>query len=155
MGNTASEYNSIEDNETLPEVKNFHRKGKPYDIILKSRLNNNNPTVWGYYVIYDLRNGVGTWRLDTKIYGDEIDFRLHLIEKDKITETIDLRYSSKSSDYITILKGCNVELELYSDNIHSQRLYELFPKNKFSISGFIKFDNQDKIKIAFLSSKTA
>lgn len=54
---------------------------------------------------------------------------------------------------MTILKGHNKEkfiyLELYGDNIHSQRLENLKLTDKFSIFGFIKFDSQDKIPIAF------
>ena len=54
---------------------------------------------------------------------------------------------------MTVFKSCkegkSIYLELYGDNIHSQRLENLKLGDKFTIFGLVKFDSQDKIPIAF------
>lgn len=156
MGNTTSEYNIVDENKqepSLPKINPFHCKGKPYGTLLEHKLKSKYYTRWSYYDIYDLRNGKSTWWLDMNVNGDILEFKLHLIKKDdtkdEIISTLPLRYNSRSNNYMTVLKGRGVELELYADNIHSQRLENLKLETKFFIYGFIRLDGQDKIPIAF------
>jgi len=158
MGNAISEeYNLINNNEpqSLPKINLFHRKGKPYGKLLDYKLNSNRYNDWGYYEVYDLRCGNYTWNLSLKVYGDELDFIFYSMRD--IELKFPLYYSSKSNLYMTMLKGRHglkyVELELYADNIHSQRLQNLNLNLEFFIWGFIKFDNQDKIPIALRNKK--
>jgi hypothetical protein len=142
-----------DDDKQQPIIKNFHRKGRPYGLLLDKKLNSSCPTTWSYWSIFDLRNGKGTWWLNSKSLGDELKFILYLTKTEKLFhDGVYLEYNSKSNDNMTILKGRNseisVELELYVDNIHSQRIHDLKTTHKFFIYGFIKFNNQDKIKIA-------
>lgn len=162
MGNNNSnEFTIIDENKedppNLPKINPFHPKGKPYGVLLDRKLKGKHPNGWAYYHVYDLRNGKSIWHLQVNIYGDELQFEFDLVRKNGDKEEVyfkfPLHYSSQSINYMTILKGKNerkcVELELYADNIHSQKLENLKLENSFKIYGFIKFDKQDKIPIAF------
>jgi hypothetical protein len=156
MGNDTSDFSIIDENNeepSLPKVQELHRKGRAYAVMLERKLNGNCYADWAYWIIYDLRNGKETWRLSSKINGDELEFKLRTVEmKDGKLVTkncFPLYYSTKSNNYMTILKCSSLELELYGDNIHSQRLENLKFKKDVNIFGFIKFDKQDKIPIAF------
>jgi hypothetical protein len=154
MGNIET-YEALEEKEEqiIPKINPFHSKGKPYDVIIKYRLNrieNVSSDQWGYRQLYDLRNGMITnlWRLCTKIDGNDICFMFTLI-CDKITKNISLYYSNESTIYMTVLKGDKIRIELCADNIHSQRIHQLKINVEFSIWGFLQFDHQDKIPFAF------
>lgn len=152
MGNTET-YEALEEKEEqiIPKINPFHSKGKPYDVIIKYRLNHRiRSDKLAYYHLYDLRNGMITklWRLYTKIDGNDICFMFKLI-CDNITKNISLYYSNESTIYMTVLKGDKIRIELCADNIHSQRIHQLKINVKFIIWGFLQFDHQDKIPIAF------
>jgi hypothetical protein len=82
---------------------------------------------------------------------------LSIMGKDKDKEVVNrrfvLEYSSESNIYMTVLKGYKkgyrVRVELFADNIHCQRINDLKLTLPFKIWGFIKFDEQDKIPIAY------
>lgn len=74
MGNAG--YNIIEekDEENLPPiVYSGHPKGKAYGIMLDRKLKSS--LEWAYFPIYDLRNGQMTWKLNSKVYGNELELR--------------------------------------------------------------------------------
>lgn len=156
MGNNTSNYDIIDMNDQ-PLSPPYHRKGKAYGLILDRKLLSLVNSEWSFFSIYDLRNGKLTWRLYIKVYGDELELQLYLIRKkdgkDDLYFFFPLRWSSLSNNYMTVFKGYkegkSIYLELYGDNIHSQRLANLKLENVFSIYGFIRFDTQDKIQIAF------
>jgi hypothetical protein len=138
----------------LPPIKHFHSKGKPYGAMLNIQLKSKFPYQWGYCIIYDLRTGnKSPWWFDLNIYGDELQFKLHITFNNTIMITFPLKYSSESNIYTTVLKGCKnsniVKFELFADNIHCQRITGLKLTLAFKIWGFITFDKQDKIPIAF------
>lgn len=147
----------IDDHTLLPAlqpIKQFHSKGKPYGVLLNIKLKSKFSYEWSYYIIYDLRTGnKSPWWLDDNIYGDELKFKLHITNNDTIKSTFPLKYSSESNIYTTVLKGYKnskiVKLELFADNIHCQRITDLKLTHTFKIWGFITFDTQDKIPIAF------
>ena len=158
MGNENSMYTSVDPEVKipgLPKPNSFHRKGKPYGLMVDRKLNSKNMTVWAYWNVYDLRNGQSTWRLSDYLYGGELQFKFQLVQNkdDKICFTFPLRYSSRSNTYMTVLKGQEqgkyVELEIYADNIHCRIMENLEVNASLKCFGFVKFDNQDKIPIAF------
>lgn len=92
------------------------------------------------------------------VYGNDIDFMLSIMGKDNkgkevVNRQFVLEYSSESNVYMTVLKGYKkgyrVRVELFADNIHCQRINNLKLTLPFKIWGFIKFDDQDKIPIAY------
>ncbi len=154
MGNIS--YDLIpEESLSSAMISPYHKKGKAYGILVDLKLKNTN-TEWTYITVYDLRNGKPTWRLYIKLYGNEIELQFYLIRKkdnkDDFYFYFPLRWSSSSNTYMTIFKGYkegkSIYIELYGDNIHSQRIANL-KLDKFRAFGFIKFDEQDKIPIAF------
>lgn len=170
MGNNTSNYiagenfdsSSSSEYEPVDIIKTptnpFHKKGKPYGVILDIKLNCNEPNDWACFVLYDLRTGnKSNWWLNVNVYGNELEFKLHIVDKtNKDLRMYELRYSSESNMCVTVLKGRTlnyyVRLELYADNIHCQRIHTLKnfkPVRPIKIWGFIQFDNQDKIPIAF------
>src|SRR5438445_11330110 len=158
MGNV-SDYDLVEEKtpSALPEVFPFHRKGKPYGVILDYKLKSIKNTELNYWSINDLRSGNPTWGLGVSVYGDVLNFEFVCVKKNKdkydVTDRFPLHYSSRSNRHMTVLKGrCgfkSVVLELCADNIHSQRLDNLKLEKSFIIWGFVAFDDQDKIPIAF------
>lgn len=103
-----------------------------------------------------MRNGKPTWRLSTKAYGDELQFKFKLIQKKEEKEEVYFtfpRYSSQYNTYMTLLKDereeFKVELELYADNMHCQIIKNLKLTINSGTFGFIRFVNRDKIPIAF------
>jgi hypothetical protein len=160
MGNEESTYDIIGEKEdpSLPKINSFHSKGKPYGVMIEIKLNGKYPDKWAYWRISDLRNGAKSmWKFYTQIYGNNLEFKLCLArmenKKEEIYLEFPLRYSSESNVYTTVLKGSTegkaVKLELHGDNIHCQKIENLKLNQKFVIWGFIKFDDQDKIPIAF------
>lgn len=147
--------NDINISKNIPPINPFHTKGKPYGTILDVKLKSDHPYNWAYDPIYDLRTGnKSQWGLNAQTYGNELNFQFLRLSSDNKTEAkCDLKYSSESNIYTTILKGCGnngvkIRFELFADNIHCQRINNLKLTKKFDIWGFLKFDNQDKIPIA-------
>jgi hypothetical protein len=158
MGNTNLHYNQIEEEykeeKPLPVIQPEHKKGRTFAKLLNMRLNKKYTADYIYWDIFDLRNGKQTWRIYIKLLGNELEFYFGVLYK-QLThhECYLLRYSSSSTQSMLILKGqlkdYDVTLELYADNIHCQRLLNLEISKELKIYGFITYNNQDKIPIAF------
>jgi hypothetical protein len=118
---------------------NGNLKTKPYDIF-----NVNNK----YYNIYNLGTGLLNWKLSI---NKEKIINLCLLENKKIILTLPLRYSHSSTDDKMILKSKTwsdcVTLELYTNNIHKERLEQLNLHLSPILYGFLIYDGYKPIPI--------
>ena len=142
MGNKET-YHYVDEQEE--DRKDFP---KAYDILLNTCLKCRDPTSWKYATVCDLRNGKPTWRLNMQAYGTTLKFGFWFL---KTENNVCIPYHGitlqckDSKDTITVLTGKSVKMELYSDNIHHQKLNHF--GLKFFVVGFVKLDHE-KIPIA-------
>jgi hypothetical protein len=156
MGNKHTRYDILDiDTKEIAKSENhklIRIKRNPYNVIINRKIKGEHPNGWSYFDIHNLKDGKFRWRLNIKLNRNYDDFKseLNIVDDNNIIMfSMPLHYSSKSDDYRLILKSKYVKLELHADNIHSQRLHELKLSYKFKNFGFIQFENEDKIPIAF------
>jgi len=120
----------------------------PYDKLIDFIINNHHKIK--YFNIYNVGTGLINWKLYVK-NDNHLNFKLCLLENNKIILSLPLRYSNSSNDYKMILKSKTwsdcVTIELYSDNIHTHRLNNLKLPILPILYGFLTYDGHEPIPI--------